>query len=266
MSSVSSQQPVLTTKRRWLQFSLRTLLLVTAIIALGLGYVMYERREAAERWEAVVWFIEIKGHIEVDKPDPIWLAWPRAIIGDYAVQRPRKLAINSFYITDEELAPVARLTSLTSLRLDTGQAWSTEAPNRHGRPSVPPIDGSAQVGITDAALEHLRDLSLLQKLQLDGTLITDAGLIDLQGLKSLRHLSVAHTKVTERGLDQLTALPHLESLNLSGTSVTAAGLKDLALMTQLRRVFLYESKITADEVKELQRRFPNLVIKHESTH
>ncbi len=243
-------------------------MLLTAIIAIGLSYVMYERRKTAERWEAVVWFMEIKGHIEVDKPDPIWLAWPRAIIGDYAAQRPCKLAINSFYITDEELAPVARLTSLTSLRLDTDQGWSNEAPKRHGRPPSPPIpiDGSAQVGITDAALAYLRDLSLLEKLELDGTLITDAGLVHLRGLKSLRHLSVAHTKVTERGLDQLTGLPDLESLDLSGTSVTAAGLKKLALTTQLRLICLYRSEITADEVQELERLFLNLVIKHESTH
>ena len=64
--------------------------------------------------------------------------------------------------------------------------------------------------ITDAGLVHLKGLTKLKKLRLDGTQVTDAGLEHLTGLASLSELNLAGTRVTETGMiDLKQALPRL---------------------------------------------------------
>jgi len=62
--------------------------------------------------------------------------------------------------------------------------------------------------ITDAGLAHLRGLTQVQILNLDGTQITDAGLVHLQGLTQLQLLILDNTLVTDAGVQRLQkALP-----------------------------------------------------------
>jgi len=66
--------------------------------------------------------------------------------------------------------------------------------------------------ISDAGLEHLRELSSLKGLNLSGTQIGDAGLEHLQGLTSLEFLELGFiTNVTDAGREELkAALPECE--------------------------------------------------------
>lgn len=66
--------------------------------------------------------------------------------------------------------------------------------------------------ITDAGLEYLRALPQLQELYL-GPKITDAGLEHLKGLSGLRYLDLTCTQATEKGVEELrAALPRCRIL------------------------------------------------------
>jgi len=127
--------------------------------------------------------------------------------------------------------------------------------------------------ITDAGLEHLKDLPQLQTLDLSGTKVTDAGLERLQGLRQLQELGLSGTEVTDAGLEHLRGLPELEKLcfwatgaglkhlsglprlrelDLGGTKVTDAGLEHLKDLCQLQTLDLSGTKVTDAGLEHLQ--------------
>ena len=62
--------------------------------------------------------------------------------------------------------------------------------------------------ITDAGLIHLKGMTKLVNLHLDGTSITDAGLVHLKELTNLKALYISETQVTDVGIAELQkALP-----------------------------------------------------------
>ncbi len=108
------------------------------------------------------------------------------------------------------IAPLAGLTSLQSLNLDSTQ-------------------------VTD--LTALAALTSLQSLNLDSTQVTD--LTPLAALTNLQSLNLAFTKVTD--LTLLAALTNLQSLNLNGTKV--ADLTPLAPLTNLQSLALNGTQV-----------------------
>jgi hypothetical protein len=81
--------------------------------------------------------------------------------------------------------------------------------------------------ITDAGLEHLKDLTNLTELNLEQCLdITGAGLEHLKGLTKLTFLNLSHCyKITDAGLAHLKGLTRLTQLNLFNCQdITDAGL------------------------------------------
>jgi len=81
--------------------------------------------------------------------------------------------------------------------------------------------------LTDSGLRHLRGLTSVQKIWLNGTKITDAGLAHLTGLSTLKELGLFQTDITDAGLEQLHSLSNLEDLIVERTKVTDAGVDKL---------------------------------------
>jgi hypothetical protein len=81
--------------------------------------------------------------------------------------------------------------------------------------------------VGDAGLEQLKALPQLQVLDLHHTKVTDAGLVHLKGLTQLKVLYLSDTRVTDAGLEHLKRLANLQDLDLSDTKVTSAGVRDL---------------------------------------
>jgi len=78
----------------------------------------------------------------------------------------------------------------------------------------------ANPDVTDESLESLREMKLLQELDLSGTQVTDTGLRILKELPALVKLRLARTKITDKGFrDVLFAKDSLMLLDLSGTQV-----------------------------------------------
>ncbi|HEV8000141.1 MAG TPA: protein kinase, partial [Planctomycetaceae bacterium] len=105
---------------------------------------------------------------------------------------------------------------------------------------------------TDAGLEHLRGLTHLAELYLNGTRVTDSGLGHLVRLPSLRVLDLSGLPLTDAGLATACKLKTLRNLVVIHTQVTDAGLKHLKNLTDLDTLYLGETRITDAGLVHLQ--------------
>jgi hypothetical protein len=103
----------------------------------------------------------------------------------------------------------------------------------------------------DAQLVHLRPLTGLERLYLDGTPVQGPGLGHLQGLTGLRVLSLGRTRVGDGGVAHLRGLTALVSLNLQSTPVGDAGIGYLSALRALEVLSLAGTRVTDDGVAHL---------------
>ena len=219
--------------RGWLTVSIRAMMCVVLVIAIGLGWVV--RRAHAQR-EAVAEIRRLHGIFTYDwrisndriarnstPPGPKWL---RQLVGDEPFQQVVSVMLARHQTANQTAndATLAYLEGLTGLK------------QLH-------LDGAA---VTDAGLAHLRGLSSLEKLTLGDTAVTDAGLAHLRGLKALRELHLYRTKVTDAGLAHLAGLYRLQVLILESAPVSDAGMAHLARLSSLQNLNLRETAITGD--------------------
>lgn len=106
--------------------------------------------------------------------------------------------------------------------------------------------------VTDAGLEHLRQLTSLRLLWLDDTQVTDAGLENLTGLTNLGWLSLRHDKITDTGLEHLKGLRKLFVLKLMATEISDAGLMHLKELTDLAALELTGTSISGTGLEHLE--------------
>ena len=188
-------EPAPKRRRRWYQFSLRTLMLFMVVCAVGFGW-LGKKLDETRREQVVVAEIEKSGgwvryH---EMKGPPWIS--------RHFRKVRSVGLSDTQVTDTGLAQVGELTSLKGVSL-----------------------GGTQV--TDAGLVHLKGLIKLEWLDLNGTQITDDGLVHLKTLSGLKALGLARTRVTDAGLLHLKELAKLGSLELGVTQVTDEGVQKL---------------------------------------
>ena len=195
-------------KRRWLQFSVRAVLLLMVVIAVPLGWTMHKVRQQRD---AVVALESVGCEVEYRSDDwpPTVSNWLWKMLGDDAVATVISVESTFGGVSDAGLAKLRGLTQLKSLQL-SGKEF------------------------TDAGLVNLRGLTQLESLILCYTQVTDAGLVHIQGLTRLRHLDLGGTQVTDAGLVNLRQLTQLGVLDLRQTKVAGAGLAELQYLPSLR--------------------------------
>ena len=253
-------------KRRWFQFSLRTLLVFVLSASIGMSWLAVRLQRAKRQKEAVEAIVKSGGIVRYDYqydasgneirgaklPGAVWLRkclgddFFTTVVGvdfDGPVWQPASgWDLGGFgrrNVTDADLLHLKSLSQLRSLDLD-----STE--------------------VTDAGIEHLKGLNRLESLNLDGTEVTDAGIEHLQGLTELQELNLRATRVTDAGLVHLKGLSRLEYLDLSWTEVTDAGMKHLEGLNRLRELLLRYNLVTDAGLEDLRKVLPKLVIQLET--
>ena len=204
-------------RRRWYQFSLRTLLIAVTLAGCGFAWVGVKIREARQQ-QAVVALIERKGgfvrydyqfggsyRLLVRAAVPPGPAWLRAMVGDDCFRHVFEAAFGGGShptFSDADFKELEVLSQLNSLCL-------------------------ANTGVTNAGLAHLRNMTQLKSLWLNGTAVSDGGLETLKGLRQLKELRLDETSVTNAGLKFVGPLTQLEFLNLQNTKVTDEGVARL---------------------------------------
>jgi len=149
---------------------------------------------------------------------------------------------------------------------------------------IRPLDGTPISPITDAGLIHLKGLTGLRHLQLDGLSITDEGLDALKDLPALGGLYLSRTKIKgpglarlkslrtlaililddseidDQGLRSLSGASNLQYLSLNGTGVTVEGFKALKCLPRLGQLNLGSTGLLDEEVMDLRKGWPELKI------
>ena len=167
-------------KRRWYQFSLRTLPIVL-VLSLPLSWLGQKLRQAREHRETVNAILEAGGYVEHEY-DVLGLGLGEVVY----------VGLWDWDLGDAELEKLKGLTSLR--RLD--------------------VDGCR--GVTDAGLEHLQGLNNLEWLNISHTQVTEAGLEHLKGMTNLEELWICclyqadrQKKISDKDVRELReALPN----------------------------------------------------------
>jgi hypothetical protein len=188
-------------KRRWFQFSLRSLLIFTVLCAIGAGWLGRRMDQKRKEREAVEAITQLGGKVEYDyqtikgatPPGPEYL---RAWLGENFFSEVASVQIHADEAGLDWLIPIKEVTLKDSHFTETG-------------------------------LAHLKSLSGLRSLSLSGNRITDKELARLNGLAKLNSLSLAGADIGDAGLAKLKSLTELESLDVRKTRVTDAGVNDL---------------------------------------
>lgn len=246
MTTPNDEQP----RRRWFQFRLRTLLVLTTVVAVGLGWFLRERRWVAEQQRVLRPHMLRGYHGKPDWRAPVWgydevhyaqILWSGSITDEelrYMRGLPLLTKVNIFYdpeFTDEGVAGLCGVETITSLNLE-------------------------HTGITDAGLEHLGGLSQLEWLGLRDDDLTGRGFAHLAALQRLTFLGVDGEQITDEGLEHLGKLSQVTELRFQSDRCTDAGLKHLHGLKQLKVLAIYSDRFTDEGIAELQRALPNCAV------
>ena len=154
-------------KRRWYQYSLRTLLVFVTLFALACSWLAVKLQQAKRQREAVeairmlggrvAYDYELDAYGDIIPGEPPGPAWLRQILGDDLFCT----VVFAKPTNDASMLILNDLSGIRRLELRRSQ-------------------------VTDAGLECLKSLPKLQMLDLRGGKVTDAGLEHLMGLVQLR--------------------------------------------------------------------------------
>lgn len=272
-------------RRRRFQFSLRTLLLLTAVLGLFFGWlgktlrrVQHQRRIVARIGRAggsVYYDYQLAGeHIDAKAPPGPKLV--RMVLGEDVFAHVEAVQFEERDTKDRDLTVLKELPELKDVSVwgpsvtDAGLAHVAAIPKLRGLALTDTrvtADGLRQLSqanelvylalhgasVTDATLAHLDKLPKLAYLQLIRTSVTDNGLALVGALRHLREVDLYEApSVSDAGLEKLRDLCDLEALRLLGTSVTDQGLEHVGQLERLRVLHLQGHPITDAGLAELR--------------
>jgi hypothetical protein len=174
-------------RRRWLQFSLRTLLIAVLILSLPLSWFA-GKMQRARRQARTVQAIRREGSVSYE-----WEAhhrerpWMCRLFGDDLVSPIIVVCLFDSAATDATLAQIEEFTALRELQICNGT-------------------------VSDDGLKHLGCLASLTHLTIVNSPITNQGMTHLAHLTSLEHVNIHETHVTPEGWEHIRHLPNLTSL------------------------------------------------------
>ena len=175
-------KPVSRPWRRFLRFSVRSLIVLVIVVGGFLGWAI---RSARIQRDAVAAIREAGGSVKYDWELSNGKATPKGrsraarwLVDLIGVDHFGHVTEVSLYGTqaDAAIVQVGRLTHLERLFID-------------------------QAKLNEAELTHLKGLSKLSLLCLAGSPVTDAGLADLEALTNVSDLDLSHTMITDADPD-----------------------------------------------------------------
>jgi hypothetical protein len=298
MDNPSSQPPVPSkSRRRWLRFSLRTLVVAVTLFCLWLGVTSNranQQRRAVDALRAagaeILYDYQVNedgGHdLSKPLPPPPGPDWLRNIIGlDYFATAVCVDVHPQDDITDETFDSLANLPHLRRVSI-VGLGVTDARIARLGNLKELHTLFVRNSSITDGGWELLEHLPQLKRLRLDGPNVSDSTLGHVKVLVELTHLYLIDNQVSDSGLKNLEGLSQLEVLwlyghnknlrrdfgfrpigsgkiaNDSSAGISDAGLRCLEQLSHLKvlNVYLPASRITSAGLQDLKRSLPNLKV------
>ncbi len=242
-------------RRRWLQFTMRGLIVLMVLAAIGAFWLRNEVQRAREQRLATEKATELHANLQYANSGPGWL---ESLLGEDIFLKVERAETRQSTTTDLDMAWLAALDDLQVLsfaaipetvpRPRMGDSTVAHVADMHELRilSVPRFD------LSDHGAQALRNHPEMEELELRETLITDAGLAYISGMHKLQRLDLSVLSgVTDAGLIHLRRLKELQSLSLNGTNVSGTGLEHLSQMNSLTALSLSETPLTDEGLRHI---------------
>ncbi len=240
MSATSPSSSGARPRRRWLRFGLRSLLIFVSLCGVVFYWATSKRNYYRFQKQVCADVRRLGGDAKVEpvQDPPRWLKWLAAQedlpledvvelqwrgTSDEVSVSPmmrrvselkalRKLDVDQFPLTDDDLAPLARLHNLESVSLGMAHMNGSGLAYLRNSPKLAELHFDDEHGYaTDDGIASLNQLSSLETLSLvDYSAAPSIHRLDLHGLAKLRRLLLKGRLSEELALQDLPALEHLE--------------------------------------------------------
>jgi hypothetical protein len=214
-----------------LRFSLRSLLVVVTLLAVGLAGFWHwreakRREEAAANWlldhgASVGWF---DGRPMSERP--LWVQRVGLVL-------PEECLRTVYYVDFPEDTTDAELQILRDL------------------PNLTQVNVNEAASITPAGLVLLAELPRLEVLYLKKTSAGDEGLAHARNLHGLKEIWVEYTGITDASIPWIASNPGLTHLDLDGAHITDQSAPLLARLQNLEVLALRDTQITSRGLAEI---------------
>jgi Leucine-rich repeat (LRR) protein len=152
--------------------------------------------------------------------------------------------LTSTWITDDDLAKIAKLDQLQKLNLSYTKI--SDLGLEHLRPlkHVTYLNCYYCEYVTDGGIAFLKQWENLEYLNVRGTEVTSRVFEHLSNMKKLKTLDVGCSRVNDDGFDALASLEMLEELHIGGDKMTGRALPLLRLVPRLKNLDVNGSQRT----------------------
>jgi hypothetical protein len=221
--------------RRWLQFGLRSLLLLITVFGVWFGLYMQRVRRQKEAVHAIR---EYGGWVHYDFQET---AAPPGIGFDSRIKPPLPKWLvdrlgEDFFFNVAQVNLV--YNSDFGRRVDNANVAGTALRRLDAFPKLRVL----LVKDTQATDDGLRAVGKLKRLTYlymwDASKVTDAGIAHLAGLSNLKKIHVSSSQIGDESLKVLGTLPRLEEMSLQGNRFSDRGLAYLEECGNLRELWV----------------------------
>ena len=248
----------LTPSRRWLQFSLRTMLFFTLVCAVFVGRFIDRARRQKQAADEIVaeggmivyrhevlpaagaqaWLLRDASAIDREaSPAPAWLC---RLLGEEFFLQVVAAKVNN----KSSKHSASRLDDLPDLEeLDVRSVYGSGYAHLGGLPHLKRL--AIDAGCGPVRLKYLKASNGLESLNILG-LIEDSDLAGLEQFSNLRSLWLSSPGLTSRAFRRIARLPKLEELYMHGPCFVGGGAKSLAAMTHLKTLSLEDPDGSAE--------------------
>jgi hypothetical protein len=247
MSSSPGPLPFLKLERRSLRFSLRSLLLLTTVLCVWLGW---QAHRAHEQQAALAFLRGVPvGSIKYDRRAeelsvPNWL---RESIGDNFFRSVVEVHLTDS-VTSENLPEiVSQLRRLP--KLETVYLWHARVSDDDLR-HLTPLTQISHLGlyfpwqpVTGTGVQHIAEMQNIRQLWLIGNSISNESLAFVPRFRRLETLNVGGSRISDDGICRLTACPRLKQLTLNSCDCTDEGLTAVASIGTLENVMFWNMDV-----------------------
>lgn len=261
-------------KRRWLSFSMKTLLLLVLVSSVAFGWLGMRLQKARRQRESVAIIEQLGGQVryeyqEDDWDQPTGPEWLRDLLGRHVFDRVVRVEFSTPGVLNDRVTELSFLSGIDHLRLlyldrtavqdvsilaDKKELSFLSISNTQIG-DLSPLTNLHNLETIDFSRTNVSDLSPLAKHRLKrvwmrGTDVSDISA--LAGMDSLVLLDLYKSKVSN--VAPLSTAKNLETLSLNWTEV--ADVEPLAGLKKLRLLDVGRTNVTAERVVELMKELP----------